>query len=120
MKYHDVQPISRQEAVEVLAGTNSVTICHALVSLAFHEPDWQWVQGQCVDRLRDGNTDVAGVAATCLGHLARLHRCLDMSSVIPALESAKKRDEIRGRVEDALDDIQTYLGKNKRRVREET
>lgn len=113
MKYHDVQPISRQEAVEVLAGTNSAAICNALVSLVFHDPDWQWVQGQCVDRLRDGDADVAGVAATCLGHLARLHQCVDMAIVIPALESAKKRKEIRGRVEDAMDDIRTYLGGKK-------
>jgi len=110
MKYKDVQSISRSDAVKVLAGTDPMAISSALVSLALHDPDWRWVQGLCIERLRDRNEDIAGAAATCLGHLARIHRCLDVSVVIPALESARDYEPIRGRVEDALEDVQTYLG----------
>lgn len=113
MKYDSVQPINRSDAARILASTNKSAVCSAMVSLAFHDPDWRWVQDQCLAKLRDKDMTVAGVAATCLGHLARIHHCLDVATVIPALELARRNASLRGRVEDALEDIRMYSAEDR-------
>ena len=110
-EYHDVEHHSRAELQRCLASTSSLVICAALVSAAFHETDWRWVQGQCLAFLSHGNPDVRGVAATCFGHLARIHHVLDESVVRPALGSALNDPLISGRAEDALDDMSIFLTK---------
>ncbi|WP_167080781.1 hypothetical protein [Massilia aquatica] len=52
--------------------------------------------------------NIAGVSATCLGHIARIHRKLEKEKVIAALRMKLDRSEIAGVVEDALDDISTF------------
>ena len=52
---------------------------------------------------------VTGLAVTSLGHIARIHRQLDLDKVLPVLEKLRSDPEIGGRVEDALDDIRKYL-----------
>ena len=48
-------------------------ICQALVSIAFYEQDWPWVQEQCLVLLSNKASAIRGLAATCLGHIARMH-----------------------------------------------
>ena len=84
-------------------------ICRALVAAAFSETDWRWVQGQCLFFLTYPDIEVRGLAATCLGHLARIHQKLDLEVVIPALKSHLKDKEIFGQVQEALEDIEMYM-----------
>ncbi len=85
MQFDDVKLTSRQSAEVVFSSGNEDEICYALVSLAFHESDWLWVQNQCLYFLENGNKNIAGVAATCLGHLARIHRKIEKDKVMAAL-----------------------------------
>jgi len=78
------------------------------VSAAFHDSDWQRVQEICLDLLTHEDQDVAGVAATCLGHLARIHGMIETKRVVPVLRSLLGRSEIAGQVNDALEDIEQY------------
>ncbi|MDB5971727.1 MAG: hypothetical protein JWQ90_4177 [Hydrocarboniphaga sp.] len=86
-----------------------MAICTALVSLAFHEEDWRWVQKRCLYFLESDDEDISGLAATCLGHIARIHRQLDKDVVVHALRSKLSNAKIAGRIEDALDDIDTFI-----------
>jgi hypothetical protein len=49
------------------------------------------------------------VAATCLGHLAIIHRQLDIELVLPRLAEMKSDAQVAARVEDALEDIKFFL-----------
>ncbi|WP_127166757.1 hypothetical protein [Xanthomonas euvesicatoria] len=84
-------------------------ICKELVSAAFNDQDWKWVQEKCLIFLNDKNSDIRGVAATCLGHIARIHRKIEKDKVIGALRSRLHDPVISGRVEDALNDIEMFL-----------
>jgi hypothetical protein len=105
MQFDNVKVIDRQSAEVAFASGNEGEVCCALVSLAFHESDWLWVQNQCLYFLENDNKNIAGVAATCLGHLARIHRKIEKAKVMAALKLHLSNAEIAGVIEDALDDI---------------
>jgi hypothetical protein len=90
--------MGRAAAESALSGSDSAAICRALVDAALHDPDWAWVQEHCLRLLTSSDSEVRGVAATCLGHVARIHGMLDLDP------------EVRDRAEDALDDIQQFMG----------
>lgn len=111
MKYSEVEPITREEAGIAFASGVPEKLCEALIGLVYHDPDWKWLQDQCLALAAHSDVDVAGLAVTSLGHLARIHRKLDLEKVLPVLERYRTDPRIGGRVEDALDDIETYLRK---------
>ena len=109
MIFDEVKPITRSQAEAALASGVPNKICDALVRITYHDPDWRWVQEMCLALTRQSNLDVSGLAVTCLGHLARIHRTLDEERVLPTLRRLQENPTIAGRVVDALDDIRTYL-----------
>ena len=109
MRYESVEPVSRARAHEVLAGDDDLAICRVLVSLAFHDPDCRWVQQLCLDYLQSSKWELRSISATCLGHLARIHRTLDMDLVLPALSEAASDPRVRPYVDDAIDDIRQFV-----------
>ncbi len=46
MNYQDSQRMSKQAAEKAFASTEVKRICEALVSIAFYESDWKWVQSK--------------------------------------------------------------------------
>lgn len=78
-------PIGRKDAETAFRSGKVEAICDALVRLAYHDSDWRFVQGRCLEFLKHENPDVRGLAATCLGHLARIHGTLDLQFVKPLL-----------------------------------
>jgi len=78
----------------------------------FTSPHWRAPQDLCVRLARDEDDDVAGLAVTGLGHLARLHGELDLDVVLPLLHELRDTPgPLAGRAEDALEDIETFLGR---------
>ena len=110
MRYHDVPPLPRKEAEVILASGSENQVIEALLSIAFHDPDRRWVEEQCLRFARHPSGAIRGTAVGCLGHSARIHGALDTQAVVPLLKDLSADAEIRGRVEDALDDIAMYLG----------
>jgi hypothetical protein len=102
--------MGRAASESALSGSDSAAICRALVDAALHDPDWAWVQEHCLRLLASSDSEVRGVAATSLGHLARIHGMLDLDRVEPRLRELRNDPEVRGRAEDALDDIQQFMG----------
>jgi hypothetical protein len=102
------QSVTREDAHHAFSSGNVERICSALVSVTFHDPDLHWVQGVCLGFLENGDSRIRGLAATCLGHLARIHRSIDKERVLRALRNHLSDAAIAGRVEDAIDDIQTF------------
>jgi hypothetical protein len=109
MQFDNVGVINKISAEMAFSSSDENQICQALVSLAFHESDWQWVQNHCLEYLQSDNPNIAGISAICLGHIARIHRKLEKDKVVTALRQKLNNSEIAGVVEDALDDISMYL-----------
>jgi hypothetical protein len=63
----------------------------------------------CLESLDDPAVDVRAMAASCLGHLARIHRGLDLHRVAPALIAGLETAVVGSRARDALDDIETFI-----------
>jgi len=71
--FDEVKPLERMAAEAALASDETELICQALVSRAFYEQDWQWVQEQCLVLLSSKASAIRGLAATCVGPIARMH-----------------------------------------------
>lgn len=111
MKYRAVEPISREAAAKVSLEDNPQTLVSTLVSVAFFEPDYRWAQDFCLKYCVHSDKDVRAVAVTCLGHIARIHRKLDLDRVRPILLPLKNDAHVAGPVDDAEDDFEVFLGR---------
>ena len=108
--FRDVPSMKRASLDAAFTSNDVEQICGALVSMAYHEHDWQWAQEKCLSFLQDSDIRISGLAATCLGHIARIHHHLDKEKVMLSLrEMARVAPEISGRIEDALDDIEIFV-----------
>lgn len=107
--YQEPHSISREETEAAFASRDPERIALALVNVAFHDADWRWVQERCLSFTHDDVAAVRQVAVTCLGHVARVHRQLDLERVLPALDELSRDSEVQ--VEDALDDIHMFAGR---------
>ena len=67
------------------------------------------VQGGCLHLTDSQDLNVRRVAVTALGHLARIHRTLDLDRVLPVLAQISGEVEPAGTVEDAMDDIRLFI-----------
>ena len=106
--YEEVAPISKELALKAFASGDPDRISNALLAIALHDGDWQWVQDICLQFLDDNDLDISALAATCLGHVARIHGQIDKTRVINALQSKMPNSKIKGTLEDACDDIETF------------
>ena len=109
MSYQEVLPITRQEAEAVFSGQNIKDICDALVRVTYHDNDPHWLQKLCFRFCRHDSAEVRGLAVQCFGHIARIHRTLDLQRVKAVLTELLADTEISGRVEDAMDDINMFV-----------
>lgn len=105
----DDQSVGRKVAREAFASGDPRKIGDALLSVAFYDTDWQWVQDQCLSYLDNESAQIRCVAAICLGHVARIHGKLDLDKVVSALRSKKEDPEVWGSALDALDDIEMFV-----------
>ena len=109
MEFENPRKMSREEIAQSFASKDANKICDALVSMAFYEENWKWSQDQCLLFLSHPNAQIRGLAAVCLGHIARTHRHLNRALVISSLKKLFNDEKIAGQVQDALDDIQVFL-----------
>lgn len=107
--YEEPRPITRAQWEQVLVDGTEADLCDALVGLTFHEPGLEYVRDACLHLLHAESWQVRAVAATCLGHLARVHGRLDSSEVLPALRTLLDDPRTRGAAENAIDDIEFFV-----------
>ena len=119
MKYERIEPIEKTRAKKLLANGDRDAICRTLVSVATFESDRRWAQAQCLRFAKHSDSFVRGVAATCLGHLARIHGAIDEDDVVPVVRELlhDSDPETRGKAVDALSDFSTFLGWDSRKRR---
>lgn len=109
MKFNDVKPIDRDSAENLLNSKDPKKICDALIRITYYDHDYKWVQSKCIIFLNSNDLNVKRLSIICLGHLARIHKQLDKEIVIPLLKKLQNNLNVRGVVEDTLDDIELFL-----------
>jgi hypothetical protein len=119
MKHETIEPISKEQAERLFAKDDREAICDTLVRVAMFETDRHWAQSQCLRFASHKDAFVRGVAATCLSHLARIHKVIDEDEVIPIVRQLlQDRDpQTRAIAEDTISDFSIYLGWNKRKIK---
>ena len=83
-------------------------ITDELLSETFYNNDWEYVQRECLKYIENEYLDIVHLAITCLGHLARIHKCIDKEKILLILKEKAKDNKLTGVVEDALDDIKQF------------
>lgn len=110
MVYEELAPVSQSAAEAAFASGDGPTIGRALLRLALHGPDWRVAEQHALRHLTHRDVWVRRNAATALGHVARLSRDLDVALVVPALKALLSDPEVGGFAEDALGDIEVFMG----------
>jgi uncharacterized protein YaeQ len=108
--YESLEPMDRDDADTILRGSDADAISLALLRLALHDPDRAAVEDRCIKLAEHPSVWVRRNAATALGHLARLHGALDLNRTIPLLRGLSTDPEVHDWAEDALNDIDLFLG----------
>ena len=112
LSYEPLPAYGTREAVEAAASSTSPE-SRAVAALAVGEnwPDPEYAQEVCLRLANDADSAVRASACLGLAYIARNHRNLDKRRVRPVLlRELKSQCENRGRVQDAIYDINIYLG----------
>jgi hypothetical protein len=111
MNYHEIFPLSRPELERLIESGNETAITDALLSAAYYDSDWHWVQDLCLRFMDHADRGIRSNAVICLGHLARIHRALDVEVVLPELAALKTEDpSLVPWIEEAIEDIHFFIG----------
>lgn len=102
----------RAEMLAAIESDDVALSTQSLLELTYNDPDGEWVERVVLEHL-DTRYDVQlrGLAATCLGHLARIHGRITRHTVVPALRALLSDPVLGGRAQDALDDIGQFAPK---------
>lgn len=101
--------MSHDEATRLLATEMDENVIAGLISIGLNEEDRVWAQDTCLKYLASKTESVAASAVTALGHIARRHCQLDRETVLPALETLKKKfPSLEGLIADTIDDIDAF------------
>ncbi|SBT43463.1 hypothetical protein [Micromonospora auratinigra] len=116
--FHNPPPATPADVLAALDRDDVAGALDAMVGTALYPGgDWQQPQELHLRLLRHEDPEVSALAATCLGHLARVHRRLDEARVVAALRAARSIPHLSGTAEDALDDIALFLHPRRTRWR---
>jgi hypothetical protein len=83
-------------------------VTRKLLDITFNNDNWKWVQEKCLKLLDNKNEAIKGLAVTCLGHIARIHKKIDREKVLKAFADRISDETISSRIEDAIEDIKMF------------
>ena len=107
--YVEPTEISKDEFAQTIASGSIESKCDAIVRAVHSIPDYDWLISEFSKLINDPDHQIRGVTVTCIGHIARLHKYSDKQQLLQIVEPLLSDSEIGGRVEDAIDDINTFL-----------
>ncbi|WP_121966848.1 hypothetical protein [Myroides sp. N17-2] len=89
------------------------TRIHKLLEVVHSSDDWKWLQDICLKLSSDSDLDLSNLAITCIGHIARMYKKLELELIVPFLQDLKNNNSnLAGTAENALDDIYISMYKN--------
>ena len=109
MRYEEPRDVSKAEAEQAFRFGTPEEVTSALLGVTFYERDWRWVQEQCMKLARHEDVWVRRNAATCIGHIARFHRQLDVDAATRVLTEMAQDPAVAPWAEDALEEIARFV-----------
>ncbi|MER5262288.1 hypothetical protein ABTZ99_09435 [Actinosynnema sp. NPDC002837] len=105
----DVDEPWRAEMLTAIGSGDPQLANPALLELTYDDPDGDWVEPILLEHLSPQyDIRLRLLAATCLGHLARIHGKITRSTVVPTLHALLSDPVLGGTAEDALGDINWF------------
>ena len=109
LKYDAPKEITKAEFSNIVSVGVIALICEAIVRAVHFIYDYDWLVEQFVPLLNHPSPEVRGTTITCFGHLARLNQDANKQQLLRILEPLLADEQLAGRIEDAIDDINTFL-----------
>jgi hypothetical protein len=105
--YEEPAPASREDLESAVATGDPAAISRAMVGV-LEDGDADWLTDTLLDLTRHESTEVRATAITSLGHVSRIHGHIDWDRVLPRLRELRSDPLLRGRIDDAIDDIEHF------------
>jgi hypothetical protein len=116
--FHNPPPATPEDVRAALHRADISGALDAMVGCALYgDGDWKESQDLYLALLDHDDHQVQALAATCLGHLARVYGRLDEDRVVAALRQSRARPHVRRTAADALEDIEAFLHPRRARRR---
>lgn len=100
--------IDEKEIQKKLLSVDKQGVIDGIMEMVFNADKSQvnWVSENLIRLAEHKDLDISGLSLTCFGHLARIYSNIgDHNKVLTLLNSKKDSPDLKGRVEDALEDI---------------
>lgn len=108
LKYQEVNPIDFNTAVNILNVTNDINeICNILLSIGLYSNDVN-AEDLLYTYFISEYIDVSRVAILSLGHLVRRNKYVNKEKFVKKLREVKFPIELRGTIEDVIDDVNIF------------
>lgn len=100
-----------QDFIDLINSDNHEDVAKGLLALSLNADDHEFVQEILLRYCSHENPNIRGIAILGFGHMARIHRSINLSIVIPIIEEALKDESIfvKGHALSALDDINMFI-----------
>lgn len=108
-KYNKPSEINKEQFLDVVNEGIISSTCQAIVDAVYYIEDYDWVLEQFKHLLNHKDVQVRGVVVSCVGHLARTNERADKKQLLAILQPLLSHQDIIGRVEDAMEDIEIFL-----------
>ncbi|WP_223874833.1 hypothetical protein [Salinispora oceanensis] len=116
--FHNPPPATSADVRAAVDGGELVSALDAMVGAALYgDGDWKELQDLYLELLNHESCQVKALAATCLGHLARVYGQLDETRVVAALRHVRSVPNVGGAAVVALEDIELFLHPRRSRWR---
>lgn len=118
-EYETIEPVDRERAISALSRNDPQELVRTVLAVALHESELAWAQDYCFRLADHSHSNVRGSAILGLGHIARIHRFLDLERAEPVIKAGLKdsNESVRRHARSAAEDIKSFLGQNLRDAR---
>ncbi|MDU8925685.1 hypothetical protein RYD26_12430 [Pasteurellaceae bacterium LIM206] len=88
-------------------------LCEKFLSLALYSDTPDIAKNKIYSFFKVDDLDICRCAILAIGHLARLHKNISMNEFMEYLSDVRNKSELKGVIEDVIDDITIFCQKNK-------
>lgn len=106
-RYEEPAAASREDLESAVATGDPTAISRTMVGV-IEDDDVDWLTDTLLDLAGHESLEVRATAVTCLGHVARIRGHIDSDRVLSRLRHLLSERPLRGRVDDAIDDIKHF------------
>jgi hypothetical protein len=108
MQDSEVRPMTMTEIESLLASQETAVVIVALLSAALYGEDRRRVNELIRQRLGANDAQIVNAAILAVAHAARIDGVCNVQEIGPAFKSLAADERFRGRLRDALDDIEMF------------